>query len=202
MNKFTRFFMGVAMSFATSQALAADFSDPTWPCIQRKVAGLSMGLMWQNPAENVAVGDDLKAPVHDLAAALTLQRVDLDAAKGMVADFTARHGADRDVLQEVFAQVFHSVESRRTRIMGGIGRVSTGQIELAQRIDDTRSEMDRLMALPEPDYDQVDKLEEQLDWDDRIYRERQQTVSYLCESPVLLEKRLFAIAQLLQEAAG
>ncbi|NVO23120.1 hypothetical protein HJ536_07110 [Donghicola sp. B5-SW-15] len=194
--------MGVAMSFATSQALAADFSDPTWPCIQRKVAGLSMGLMWQNPTENVALGDDLKGPVHDLAAALTLQRVDMDAAKGMVTDFTARHGADRDVLQEVFAQVFHSVESRRTRIMGGIGRVSTGQIELAQRIDDARSEMDRLMALPEPDYDQVDKLEEQLDWDDRIYRERQQTVSYLCESPVLLEKRLFAIAQLLQEAAG
>jgi len=25
---------------------AADYSDPTWPCMQRKVETLSLGLMW------------------------------------------------------------------------------------------------------------------------------------------------------------
>lgn len=193
--------MALALSVATTQALAADFSDPTWPCIQRKVERLSLGLMWAEPKENITLSDPQKAAVKELASALSLQRVDMENASQMVSDFVQAHGTERDLMQAVFSEVFDTISKRRTRIINGIGNVSTGQIALAERIDATRSEMDRLMDADEPDYDKVDALEEQLDWDDRIYRERQQSVSYLCESPVLLEKRLFALANLLQNAA-
>lgn len=193
--------MALALSVATTQALAADFSDPTWPCIQRKVERLSLGLMWPEPKENITLSDPQKAAVKELASALSLQRVDMENASQMVSDFVQAHGTERDLMQAVFSEVFDTISKRRTRIINGIGNVSTGQIALAERIDATRSEMDRLMDADEPDYDKVDALEEQLDWDDRIYRERQQSVSYLCESPVLLEKRLFALANLLQNAA-
>lgn len=193
--------MALALSVATTQALAADFSDPTWPCIQRKVERLSLGLMWAEPKENITLTDPQKAAVKELASALSLQRVDMENASQMVSDFVQAHGTERDLMQAVFAEVFDTISKRRTRIINGIGNVSTGQIALAERIDAARSEMDRLMDADEPDYDKVDALEEQLDWDDRIYRERQQSVSYLCESPVLLEKRLFALANLLQNAA-
>lgn len=56
------------------------------------------------------------------------------------------------------------------------------------------------MAQAEPDYDRVDALEEQVDWDQRIFTDRQKTITYLCETPTLLEKRLYAISQMLQEA--
>jgi hypothetical protein len=193
--------MALALSVATNQALAADFSDPTWPCIQRKVERLSVGLMWPDPKPEITLTDSQESAVKELAAALSLQRVDMETAGQMVTAFAQIHGAERDLMQAVFTQVFDTVGKRRTRIINGIGNVSTGQIKLAERIDETRSEMDRLMDQPEPDYDRVDALEEQLDWDDRIYRERQQSVTYLCESPVLLEKRLFALANLLQNAS-
>ena len=193
--------MALALSVATTQALAADFSDPTWPCIQRKVERLSLGLMWPEPAEAITLSDTQKPAVKELAAALSLQRVDMEYAGQLVADFAQAHGTQRDLMQAVFSEVFDTISKRRTRIINGIGNVSTGQIALAERIDATRSEMDRLMDADAPDYDAVDALEEQLDWDDRIYRERQQSVTYLCESPVLLEKRLFALASLLQSAA-
>lgn len=193
--------MALALSVATTQALAADFSDPTWPCIQRKVERLSLGLMWPEPKENITLTNPQKAAVKELASALSLQRVDMENASQMVSHFVQAHGTERDLMQAVFSEVFDAISKRRTRIINGIGNVSTGQIALAERIDATRSEMDRLMDADEPDYDKVDALEEQLDWDDRIYRERQQSVSYLCESPVLLEKRLFALANLLQNAA-
>ncbi|MCI5039400.1 MAG: hypothetical protein MRY81_06935 [Donghicola eburneus] len=193
--------MALALSVATNQALAADFSDPTWPCIQRKVERLSVGLMWPDPKPEITLTDSQESAVKELAAALSLQRVDMETAGQMVTAFAQIHGAERDLMQAVFTQVFDTVGKRRTRIINGIGNVSTGQIKLAERIDETRSEMDRLMNQPEPDYDRVDALEEQLDWDDRIYRERQQSVTYLCESPVLLEKRLFALANLLQNAS-
>jgi hypothetical protein len=53
------------------------------------------------------------------------------------------------------------------------------------------------MASEAPDYDRVDALEEQLDWQQRIYRDRAQALTYVCETPVLLEKRTFALAQAL-----
>ncbi len=201
MKIFCNLSMALALSVATTQALAADFSDPTWPCIQRKVERLSLGLMWAEPKENITLSDPQKAAIKELASALSLQRVDMENASQMVSDFTQAHGTERDLMQAVFSEVFDTISKRRTRIINGIGNVSTGQIALAERIDAARSEMDRLMDADEPDYDKVDALEEQLDWDDRIYRERQQSVSYLCESPVLLEKRLFALANLLQNAA-
>ena len=58
--------------------------------------------------------------------------------------------------------------------------------------------MDQEMKKAEPDFDRVDALEVQLDWDERIYADRQQSLTYVCETPVLLERRLYAIAQLLE----
>ncbi|MEY8881841.1 hypothetical protein [Donghicola sp. XS_ASV15] len=193
--------MALALSVATTHVQAADFSDPTWPCIQRKVERLSLGLMWPEPKQNISLSDPQQGAVEELASALSLQRVDMENARQMISDFAQTHGTERDLMQAVFSEVFDTISKRRTRIISGIGNVSTGQIALAERIDEARSEMERLMDMPEPDYDTVDALEEQVDWDDRIYRERQQSVTYLCESPVLLEKRLFALASLLQNAA-
>ena len=39
------------------------------------------------------------------------------------------------------------------------------------------------------------ELEERLHWDTRIYDERQAALAYVCESPVLLEQRAFALAR-------
>ena len=58
------------------------------------------------------------------------------------------------------------------------------------------------MAKSEPDYDRVDALEEQLDWDQIIYTDRQRSIQYICETPVLLERRLFGIAQMLQQVVA
>ena len=100
----------------------------------------------------------------------------------------------------VFAEVFDTLASRRTRIIDGIGDFSLGQIALSEKIDAGRAEMDAQMAKDDPDFDRVDALEEQVDWDQRIFSDRQQTITYLCETPTLLEKRLYAISQMLQEA--
>ena len=40
-----------------------------------------------------------------------------------------------------------------------------------------------------------------VDWDQVIFSDRQQSIVYLCETPQLIEKRLFAIARMLQDGA-
>ena len=186
--------------FAATTAPAADFSDPTWPCVQRKVERLSIGLMWPEALPESPPEDAKAEAVEELAETLALRRVDLEEARDRVRAFAESHGHDTDLMGAVFAEVFDTLASRRTRIIDGIGDFSLGQIALSEKIDAGRVEMDAQMAKDDPDFGRVDALEEQVDWDQRIFSDRQQTITYLCETPTLLEKRLYAISQMLQEA--
>ena len=179
---------------------AADFADPTWPCVQRKVETLSLGLMWPYPVAEMADAQKLRSDAAQLASYLSLRRVDLESLQPRVDAFAAAYQGDPDALGLVFAAVFDTLSKRRARIISGIADFSLGQIALSEKIDAARAEMDTIMAQAEPDFDRVDTLEEQLDWDQVIHTDRQRNITYLCETPTLLERRLFAIGQMLQNA--
>ena len=46
----------------------------------------------------------------------------------------------------------------------------------------------------------VDDLSNQLDWDIRVYEEEKNNVGYVCEVPQLIERRLFALSRMIQQA--
>lgn len=187
-----------ALFCGISPALAADFSDPSWPCVQRKVDNLSVGLMWPQPIPEAQPEDEsIRHDIAFLAEKLSLRSLTVESLEADVDAFTAQHGGDPALLGLVFDEVFDGMSRRRTRIIHGIGDFSMGQIGLSEKIEAARVAMDTEMALDDPDFDKVDALEEQLDWDQTIYSDRQQSISYLCETPVLLERRLYAIAQML-----
>lgn len=183
-------------------ATSEDFSDPTWPCVQRKVERLSIGLMWPEPVPETALEGDLAEAVETLGATLALRRVGEDEMRSAVDGFVSMHGGSSDLMGRVFAESFRRLAQRRTRIIGGIADMSVGQADLATRIDAARAEFDTVSAQEEPDFDRLDALEEEIDWDERIYTDRQKSIAYVCETPVLLEKRLYAIAQMLQAAGS
>lgn len=185
------------------QLQAADFSDPTWPCVQRKVETLSLGLMWPFPVdgETDAPDGDLRSDVQELGALLALRRVEPETLEPQINAFAETYQGDPQALGLVFANVFDTLSNRRARIMRGIGDFSLGQIALAEKIDAARGEMNAVLTAAEPDFDKADLLEEQLDWDQVIYTDRQRNIAYLCETPTLIERRLFSIAQMLQKVA-
>ncbi len=181
-------------------AVSADFSDPTWPCVQRKVENLSLGLMWPFPVDDSQkIADEaLQKRAGDLADAFALRRIELDDLRPQAQALAESAGGDAVVLGQIFARSFGTLNKRRTRIIAGIGDFSLSQIALADQIEGARVEMTALMSAENPDFDKVDKLEEQLDWDQLIHSDRQRNIQYLCESPVLIERRLFEIAQMLR----
>ena len=177
---------------------AADFSDPEWPCLQRRVENMSLGLMWTHPIPDGKIPAEIRPQAHELAETLVLRRVSLIEAEALIEGFLRdTPGVTDAVLGQIFRVVFERINSNRSQLIGGITRYSLAQIVAAERIDKTRGEMDQLMAAEAPDYDRVDAIEEQLDWQQRIYRDRAQALTYVCETPVLLEKRTFALAQAL-----
>lgn len=184
---------------ATAQG--ADYSDPSWPCIQRKVESLSLGLMWPYPVEDTERAADVQADIDELASRFALRRLELDEIEPALAAFTAKHGRSPDILGAVYVDAFDRLSATRKVIMKGISDYSFSQISLAEKIDAARTEMNKLMAAEKPDFDKVDELEAQADWDERIYTDRAKSLTYVCETPVLLEKRIYAIAQMLLATA-
>ena len=192
----------LALVAVSAPAQAADFSDPTWPCVQRKVGSLSLGLMWPYPVDAQRAEDNeaLRADVTELAGYLSLRRVELETLQPRVDAFAATYDGDAAALGLVFESVFNTLSKRRTRIISGIEDFSLSQIALAEKIDANRAEMDAILVADNPDFDRVDMLEERLDWDQIIYTDRQRNIAYLCETPTLLERRLFSIGQMLSAA--
>lgn len=181
-------------------ALAAAPTGGLWPCIQRKVPVLAYGQMWSGPSiENLAWQDD--RAVAELVPVLVAQRTPIDDATRRIEEFAGKAGAEKkERLTRLFAGVFDQINARRSRIISGIERYSQHQIELSKRIKDESLDLAKAKKAATGDADKAKaaELEQRLLWDTRIYDARNQAVTTVCESPVLLEQRAFSLARAIQ----
>lgn len=174
--------------------LAASGTDPDWPCIQRKQPHLSLGQIWSGPAPDEAIMDLARDPdIAALADRLEQRRLPITEAEAEIADFAK--AADDARLTALMQAIFDRIEPERSALIAGIARYGRKQLDLAGMIEDRRARMAELESASEPDFDAIDAEEAALDWDQRIFTERQQSLTYVCETPVILEQRAFALAR-------
>ncbi|MBM3603531.1 MAG: hypothetical protein FJX25_01955 [Alphaproteobacteria bacterium] len=179
---------------AAGPAFGAAGTDPDWPCIQRKQPHLSLGQVWTGPAPDDGTSALVRDPqIDQLAARLEQRRLPLDQAEAQIAEFAA--SADEARLTALMQAIFDRIERDRSALIAGIARYGRAQLTLAERIEARRARMAELEAAETPDFDALDAEEEALDWDQRIFTERQQSLTYVCETPVILEQRVFALGR-------
>lgn len=187
--------LGLATALAPVARAASD--DPSWPCIQRKVPALAVAQMWSGPPP----AQDWKADAQaqQLAARLAPRRTPLEDVEQLAAEFVSGQPPEvrAERLANVFAGVLATIDAERGQVIAGIARYARKQDDLAARVEQKRETLARLEAEPEPDLDRVEELQDTLAWDVRVFRERAQSLTYVCETPVLLEQRAFAIARTL-----
>ena len=171
-----------------------------WPCIQPRVVALGIGQMWSGPALDSAGDWRSDSELAQLVSVLAARRLPLEQAEVMINTVAAAAGTEKNQrLTFLFAGLFDRMSASRARIMDGIERYARRQRELAQRINDTRAKVESrgiggsMLGQTAPS-----DLEQSLTWDTRIYDERSQIITYVCESPVLIEQRLFALARIIQ----
>ncbi|MBB95340.1 MAG: hypothetical protein CML68_12200 [Rhodobacteraceae bacterium] len=191
---------------APKPALA--FGDENWPCVQRKVEHMSWGQMWTGPALPDTPGWRQDPQLAELVPLLTARGVPLDDIAPLVAALQGTDTESRDArLTRLFAGAFEEIDTERYRIIGGISRFAEKHRGLSEQIDIKREEARKLQAVAEETndndaWDAFEALEDQIYWDTRIYQDRQRSITYVCESPVLLEKRAFAIARMILAEMG
>ncbi|MFG1299435.1 hypothetical protein V5F49_06515 [Xanthobacter sp. V3C-3] len=190
-----RLALAVLAALLVSPAAAQPAQDPDWPCVQRRTPSIDLAQVWNGP-DPAAAGkwtDDQDAAT--LAQRLASRRTPLEDVDGLLDAYSRQAGAGaRDGLLRVMAGVYEILNTERSRIVSGIERYARGQQKLADRI---REEGDKVSAAKASGAatPEAASLEEQLKWDSRIFDERARSLTYVCETPVLLEQRAYAIGE-------
>lgn len=184
-----------------SSASSASFDDVDWPCIQRKIPTLSIGQMWAGPLVDETIQAMGKEDnIRSLSGRMALRRTKLEDAQDLIDTFSSSLSGDTDSqLTALFAATFKKINRDRTAIVSGIARYSQKQLALTEQIDKQRAVLVELNAVDEPDYDKIEELEDRLAWDTRIFEDRKQSLTYVCETPVILEQRAFSLGRMIME---
>lgn len=184
----------VLVVMLSGPVVAEGSGEPGWPCIQRKQPNLSVGQLWSGPMPDSAVKElARRADILALAQVLEQRRISMEEAETLIGEFA--NSANDAELSALFQAAFDRIDAYRSQIMIGIEQYAAKQISLSNQIEARRVEMVRLEAAGSPDFDKIDAEEKMLDWDTRIFTDRQLQLTYVCETPVLLEQRAFALAK-------
>jgi hypothetical protein len=184
----------------TSYADAAPETPVQWPCAQPKVPSISIGTIWSGPDPATGKDWDEDNDVASLAQKLASRRLPLGEVDPLIDDFAKSAGADKDKkLTELFVGTLDIINDNRNEILQGIMRYARGQERLAERI---RAESDKISEAQNdvqgPTGVAATEANRDFAWDQRIFKERRQALSYVCETPSLLERRAYEIGKRIQ----
>jgi hypothetical protein len=182
-------------------SLALDPRYPDWPCQQLKVPGIAIANVWTGPA--IDIGDGAKpvdAKQAELVSRLAARRTPIEDAKKLIADYVVGTNAEKqEKAKTLFAALYSTLNAQRDEVMNGIERFSRKQKVAA---DDIRAETQKLREMQDKSTDPAltEDLVSQLAWRTRIFEDRRKSTSYVCDVPVLIEKRLFDLGSAIQAA--
>jgi hypothetical protein len=186
---------------ASAPAATPAQADDNWPCVQRLQPELSIGSMWTGPDPSGELDHwQADGAVSALVKRIAPRHTPEEEAEADIHRFASGYDKDRPVmLTRAFAGLFETLNEERGSIIRGIGHYHARQAQLAARIKDTLKAMD---ALDDKTTDPAviakrDALQEQLNWDSRVFDERERLLPQVCEQPLVLERRLFALSRIL-----
>jgi hypothetical protein len=146
-------------------------------------------------------GERLGGRCHDQGFGRPACGAPLDDAQKAIADVITGSESERQKKAKlIFAGLFKTLNDERSDVMRGIERYARKQREFSDQIRSTILQLRELQDRPDADQGRIDELTNRVEWDTRIFEERRKTMSFVCEVPVLIEQRLFALARAIQQS--
>ena len=196
-----RFSVAVIVALLAAKTIAmADTED--WPCVQRKVPEISLAAVWTGPQLNEAALKWRSDPdVAGLVQRLAARRTSEEEARKTIADLAASSGeAKGPKLLALIAGLVETINAERGEVIAGLERLGSGQKQLAMALRDENARLSAMRNDAQADPAKLAQLNEQLLWNLRVFDERQKSLRFVCEVPVLIEQRLFALSKTIQSA--
>jgi hypothetical protein len=186
----------------TQSAPALDPRYPDWPCQQLKVPGISIANVWTGPAIDPAdTAKPVDAKQAELVSRLAARRTPMEDAGKLIADYVVGTEVEKqEKAKTLFAALYETLNAQRDQVMNGIERFSRKQKAMADNIRADTQKLREMQDKANADQAQSGELASQLAWQTRIFEDRRKSTSYVCDVPVLIEKRLFDLGKAIQDA--
>jgi len=139
--------------------------------------------------------------VAEIVLKLAPRRTALTEAERKIEEFAKSLGtSNTDTLVAVFAGLFETLNAERSQVIEGLIRFGANQKELAATIRRKSASPGETTAKPaeQPGKHAEDTGARDLELDLRLFDERRQSLNFVCETPTLIEQRLFALARAIQ----
>ena len=194
------FLAGLVATLSVSAGLAQTDDAADWPCAQRRAGTISAAAVWAGPDIAQAGAGDQDSEAAELARKLASRRTPLEDFDGLLDAFAAKASDEKaSRLTRVFVGALDLINSERDRILAGISRYALGQNRLAQQVRKDAEDVADTMEADAADAKALEQTQIRLQWDKRIFDERSRSLTYVCETPGLLERRAFEIARKIQQ---
>jgi hypothetical protein len=190
----------IVLLVSVDSAVAVDPRYPDWPCAQAKVPEISLGAVWAGPPLDEAAQqwkDD--AAVSALVARLAARRTPLSEAEKRAGEFVAGAANKTTAATRLFAGLFEALNAQRSSVLNGLERITRKQRAAAQKVRDDTLALQALQGANPPDAAKIEELSNQLVWETRIFEDRRHVIRFVCEVPVALDQRLFALGRVIQQ---
>lgn len=184
----------------TAAAQRAATGPADWPCVQRLIPELSWSAIWSGPSieelerdwwDDDEVGRTVRfAASRDTRSQDALERV--NAFLEGVAE------ADEERLSLLFSGLFERIGRERSRTIDAIRRYTRGQVVQLEKIGSLVDELEQARAGEDADRQRVQRLENEIFWERKVFEDRQASLRALCEQPYLLEERLSRMVRSIQ----
>lgn len=183
-----------------SHASRAQGLDPSdWPCPQVLVRQISLPAVWSGPPIDGVTWRGDPARVERIAR-LAARRNSIEDAQRTIEDVATAAGPRKTPeLLALFAGLFETLDAERTQVIDGLVRFGRKQRDLAEAIKAEQAAL-RGTAEPRGDAPDPESAVTRLNWNLRVFEERRQALASACESPALIEQRLFALARIIQQS--
>ncbi|RWM28104.1 hypothetical protein [Mesorhizobium sp.] len=196
-----RSLVAAVMLLPSASAMAAN-TDPDWPCMQRKVPQLSLRQVWNGPELPPAAKDWSEDPsVSALVEEVAARRLPIADAQKKIRAFAAALPAEQlaPKMAMLVQGMFDHMDAERSHVISGISRYAHRQLEMAAELRKSASGLDVLRAKPDADQDEVERQTDQLNFATRIFNERAQSLTYVCDVPTIIEQRLYQLSKTVSE---
>ena len=191
----------LAMTASVEFGLAADPRYPDWPCVQAKVPEISLAAVWAGPPlDDVSNKWKDDAKVTALVTKLAARRTPLEEAQKAITEYLAGTTTEKTMTGKLlFAGLFDTLNAQRSSVMNGLERVTRKQRQAADKIRSDTLALQALQAASPLDQPRIDELGNQLVWETRIFEDRRRVITFVCDVPTAIDRRLFALGRTIQQ---
>ncbi len=184
-----------------TSALAQE-SDPDWPCAQQLVPKIVAAQLWSGPLPDENVAMTAPPDLSELGRnAMDSKVSEQDAVKSLKTYF-AKVKSPQKRLEQIptaFIVALTEANSRRDRQINGIKSFTRGQFALSKQLAADVNELDKLtQGQPAKEGTPEKAIEEKVQFERRVFEDREHQVKYLCEAPADGEARLGLVARTLE----